>query len=198
MYPNDQGNIDREKQLADQTDTIKKVTNWLKEEGLDPQEITHLRKDARYYGVIISDEPENAEQNEKHIRKAFHVLFPNKRLDSVTISEIIIFDLLTQKAYSSLSAKRKGILEQHRFYSELKLALLQMNVHFQVKKGIRDLQSLEISDVIFFDGLTKNSLFHTIDRVHNSIEVARIKTAILRDLIFSPESTITDEHINQE
>ncbi len=195
MYPDDYGNIDREKQLADQVDRIKNVNSWLKEEGLDPQEITHLRKDARYYGVVISDEPENTEQ--KYRRKAFHVLFPVGRLDSVTISEIIIFDLQTQKAYSSLSAKRKGILEQDRFYSELKLALLQMNVHFQIKKGIRDLQSLEISDVLFFDGLTKNSLFHTIDKVHNSIEVARTRTGIFRDSVFPPESPVPDEHINQ-
>jgi hypothetical protein len=197
VYPNDERNIDREKQLADQADTIKKVTNWFKEEGLDPQEITHLRQDARYYGVIISDQPENAEQNEKPRRKAFHILFPSDRLDSVTISEIIIFDLLTQKAYLSLSDKRKGILEQDRFYSELKLALLQMNVRFQIKKGIRDLQSLEAYEVLFFDGLTKNSLFHTIDRVHNSIEIARIKSTILRDLIFPPESTVPDERVNQ-
>ncbi len=195
MYPYDHANIDREKQLADQADTIKKVINWLKEEGLDPQEITHLRKDARYYGVIISDEPQNTEQ--KYRRKAFHVLFPVERLDVVTISEIIIFDLLTQKAYSSLSAKRKGILEQDRFYSELKLVLLQMNVRFQIKKGIRDLQSLEVSNVLFFDGLTKNSLFHTIDKVHNSIEVARIRTGIFRDSIFPPESGVPDEHNNQ-
>lgn len=197
MYPNDEGDIDRGKQLAYQADTIKKVINWLKEERLDPQEITHLRQDARYYGVIISDEPENAEQNEKPRRKAFHVLFPSGILDSVTISEIIIFDLLTQKAYSSLSAKRNGILEQDRFYSELKLALLQMNVRFEIKKGIRELQSLEVYEVLFFDGLTKNSLFHTIDRVHNSIEIARIKSTILRDLIFPPDYSVPDEHVNQ-
>lgn len=47
-------NIDKEKQPAEQLDTIKKVINWLREEGLEPQEITHLRKDARYYGVVIS------------------------------------------------------------------------------------------------------------------------------------------------
>jgi hypothetical protein len=39
-------NNDKEKQLANQRDIIKKVIDWLREEGLEPQEITHLRKDA--------------------------------------------------------------------------------------------------------------------------------------------------------
>jgi hypothetical protein len=194
---NNPENIDAEKQLANQLDTIKRVINWLREEALEPHEITHLRKDARYYGVIITDGGEKEEQNERQRRKAIHILFPIERPDSLSISEIIIFDLQTQKAYSSLATKTKGILEQDRFYSELKLALLQMNVHFLIKKGVRDLQSLEVSKVIFFDGLTKNTLFNTMNKVHNSIEIARIKTGILRESVLSSEAPVADEEINQ-
>jgi hypothetical protein len=194
---NNPENIDAEKQLANQLDTIKRVINWLREEALEPYEITHLRKDARYYGVIITDGGEKEEQNERQRRKAIHILFPIERPDSLSISEIIIFDLQTQKAYSSLATKTKGILEQDRFYSELKLALLQMNVHFLIKKGVRDLQSLEVSKVIFFDGLTKNTLFNTMNKVHNSIEIARIKTGILRESVLSSEAPVADEEINQ-
>jgi hypothetical protein len=49
---------DKENQLANQRNTIKKVIDWLREEGLEPQEITYLRKDACYYGVVILDEAE--------------------------------------------------------------------------------------------------------------------------------------------
>jgi hypothetical protein len=66
-----------------------------------------------------------------------------------------------------LADKTNGILEQNRFYFDLKLALLQMNVYFLIKKNMRELQSLEISKVIFFDGLTKDTLFNTINAVHN-------------------------------
>ncbi len=194
MHPNNPENTDKEIQLTNQLDTIKKVVNWLREEGLEPQEITHLRKDARYYGVIISDRTEKAEQDEKQRRKAFHILFPIERPDSLNISEIIIFDLQTQKAYSSLATKTNGILEQNMFYSELKLMLLQMNVDFLIRKGERDLQSLEVSKVLFFDGLTKNTLFNGINKVHNSIEIARIKTGIFRDSILSSEAAMADEH----
>ncbi len=191
---NNPENIDTEKQLANQLDTIKRVINWLREEALEPHEITHLRKDSRYYGVIISNEGEKVEQNERQRRKAIHILFPIERPDSLNISEIIIFDLQTQKAYSSLATKTKGILEQSKFYSELKLALHQMNVDFLIKKGERDLQSLEVSKVLFFDGLTKNTLFTSINEVHNSIEIARIKTGIFRDSILSSEAAMADEY----
>lgn len=194
---NNPENIDTEKQLANQLDTIKRVINWLREEALEPHEITHLRKDSRYYGVIITDEGEKVEQNERQRRKAIHILFPIERPDSLSISEIIIFDLQTQKAYSSLATKTKGILEQDRFYSELKLALLQMNVHFLIKKGMRDLQSLEVSRVIFFDGLTKNTLFNTMNIVHDSIEIARIKTRTLQESVLSSEAPAADEDTNQ-
>jgi hypothetical protein len=100
MHVNDRENIDKEKQLANQLDTVKNVISWLREEGLEPQEITHLRKDACYYGVVIANEAEKGEQIERPRRKAFHILFPIERLDSLSISQIIILDLQTQKAYT--------------------------------------------------------------------------------------------------
>ena len=71
-------NSDKEKRLANQRDTIKKVIDWLRDEGLEPQEITHLRKDACYYGVVvISNEAEETteQREEKQRREAFHILF---------------------------------------------------------------------------------------------------------------------------
>ena len=195
MEPDNDKNNEKEKQLAKQQDTIKKVIDWLIEEGLEPQEITHLRKDACYYGVVISDEAEKADQREKQRRKAFHILFPIDRLDSLIISEIIILDLQSQKSYAALADKTNGILEQNRFYFDLELALLQMNVYFVINKNMRELQSLEISKVVFFDALTKDTLFNTINTVHNSIEISRIKTSQLRDsVLFSKASRADDNY----
>jgi hypothetical protein len=192
MQPDNEKNSDKEKQLANQRDTIKKVVDWLIEEGLEPKEITHLRKDACYYGVVISDEAEKTERREQQRRKAFHILFPIDRLDSLSISEIIIFDLQSQKSYASLAAKNSGILEQNRFYFDLELALLQMNVYFVINKNMRELQSLEISKVVFFDGLTKHRFFNTINTVHNSIEISGIKIGQLRDSVLSSNASRAD------
>jgi hypothetical protein len=198
VQPDDANNSDKEKQLANQRDTIKKVINWLREEGLEPQEITHLRKDASYYGVVvISNQAEKtAEQKQKQRREAFHILFPIDRLDSLSISEIIILDLESQKSYASLAAKPNGILEQNRFYFDLERALLQMNVNSIIKKNMRELKSLEIYKVIFFDGLTKDTLFDTINTVHNSIEIARIKTGQLRDSVLYSKASRPDDDNN--
>ncbi len=176
---------DKEKQLAIQQVTINKVIDWLRQEGLEPQDITHLRKDAYYYGVVITDETEKTDPEARQRREAFHILFPVDRFDSLRISEIIIFDLQTQKSYSSLATTPNGILDQNRFYFDLELALLQMNVYFTIKKNIRELQSLEVSKVVFFDGLTKDTLFDTVNVVHNSVKIARIKTSQLRDRFYS-------------
>ena len=194
MQPDNGKNSGKEKQLANQRDTIKKVVDWLIEEGLKPHEITHLRKDACYYGVVISDEAEKTEQREKQRRKAFHIFFPIDRLDSLSISEVIILDLQSQKSYASLAAKMNGILEQNRFYFDLELALLQMNVYFVINKNMRELQSLEISKVVFFDGLTKDILFNTINTVHNSIEISRIKIGQLRDSVLSSKASRADNN----
>ena len=186
----DNGNkSDKKKQLPNQRDAIRKVVEWLRAERLEPQDITHLRKDACYYGVVISDQAEKMEQTEKKRREAFHILFPVDKLDSLRISEIVIFDLKSQKSYTSLATKTNGILEQNRFYFDLELALLQMNVYFVIKKNMRELQSLEISKVVFFDGLTKGTFFNAIDTVRNSIEIARIKIDQLRDSVLSSNSS---------
>ena len=191
-------NSNKEIQLAKQRDAIKKVISWLRQEGLEPQEITHLRKDASYYGVVVSNEAEQIEQQERQRREAFHVFFPIDRLDSLSISEIIILDLQSQKSYASLAAKPNGILEQNRFYFDLKLALLQMNVFFTIKKNIRELQSVEIYKVLFCDGLTKDALFNAINTVRNSIKIARIKTGLLREEVLLSKSSRAEEDNNDD
>lgn len=194
MQPNNGNQSEKEKVIYHQRDTIRKVTGWLREEGFEPQEITHLRKDASYYGVVISNEGEKTEQTEKQQRRAFHILFPVDRLDSLRISEIIILDLQSQKSYSSLAAKPNGILEQNSFYFDLENALLHMNVHFVIWKNMRDLQSVETYKVIFFDGLTKNALFDSIDTVQNSIEIVRIKINQLRDSVLTSEGAHREDN----
>ena len=146
------------------------------------------------YGVVITDETKQTDLGEKKKREAIHILFPIDRLDSLRVSEIIIFDLRSQKSYASLAAKTNGIFEQNTFYFDLMLALLQINVYFLIKKSMRELQSLEISKVVFFDGLTKDTLFNIINAVHNSIEIARIKTDQLRDSLLSSEASQAEDH----
>jgi hypothetical protein len=57
---------------------------------------------------------------------------------------------------------------------------------------MRELQSLEISKVVSFDGLTKDTLFNTINTVHNAIEISRIKIGQLRDSVLSSKASRAD------
>ncbi len=184
---------DKDRRLANQYNKIRKVIDWLRDEGLEPQDITSLRKDAHYYGVVISKETDKIPQGEKRGREAFHVLFPIDRPDSLTISQVIILDLLSQKAYASLANKTNGILDQNRFYFELEQALLEKNVSFTIKKNRRELKSFEISKVISFDLLTKDMFFDSIKTIRNSIEIVRRKTSELPDSVLSSKESLRDE-----
>jgi hypothetical protein len=192
---NDEQSSDKVRQLANQQEGVRKVLDWLRQEGLEPKEITHLRKDACYYGVVvISNEPENEEQRGKYRREAFHILFPIDKPDSLTISEIIILDLASQKAYASLATKTNGALEQHRFYSYLERDLLEKNLNFTIKKDIQELKSFEIYRVLSFDQLTKDILFDSISILRNSIETVRTKTDQLRHTVMSYEPSPTHDY----
>ncbi len=75
MQAGDGKNSDKRMQLDNQRDTIKNVVDWLREEGLEPNEITHLRKDACYYGVVISDQADKTEQRENRDERLFTFFF---------------------------------------------------------------------------------------------------------------------------
>jgi hypothetical protein len=75
VQADDRKNSDKRTQLDNQRDAIKNVVDWLREEGLEPNEITHLRKDACYYGVVISDQAEKTEQRETRDERLFTFFF---------------------------------------------------------------------------------------------------------------------------
>jgi hypothetical protein len=92
-----------------------------------------------------------------------------------------------------LAAKQEGILRQNRFYFDLQLALLQKNVFFVFEGGVRELKSLEVSKVVFFDGLTKDKFFDTYITVDTAVAIARIKLRQLRDEILPSKAWQTDD-----
>lgn len=157
-----QGENDR---LSKQKEIIEKVTKWLRDEAYEPEEVPHTHPDVTYFAKIRIDE-----------KSGFHIGFSVKNSDNVPISKIIAFKQDYQKAYASLST-----VEQNRFFFDLKLGLLQMNVLYNLEKGVRQLESIEVFKPIYFDGLTKDKFFDTVFTVHNAIEIARIKLGQFRD-----------------
>jgi hypothetical protein len=153
--------------LTIQRQMIEKVTKWLRDEGYKPEDVTHLHSGTTYFAKVRINEG-----------SGFHVGFSLRNPDCVIISEMIALKKDFQEGYASLSA-----LEQNGFFFDLKLALLQMNLMFNLENGVRQLQSIEVVKPIYFDTLTEDKFFNTVYAVHHGIEVAKIKLGQLRDRI---------------
>jgi hypothetical protein len=185
---NNTTNSDREKRLAKQRETIARVINWLREEGMNPEDRTRLYEGANYFARIVTKEGKQTESGEIVEKEGFHVLFPKDKLDSVTISELIALDRESQKSYDSLGATDQGILQQNRFYFDLQLALHQKNVFFVFEDNVRRLRTLEVYKGVFFDGLTKDKFFDTYATVDSATAIARIKLGQFRDEILPSDA----------
>jgi hypothetical protein len=194
MQADNTTNGDREKRLAKQRETIAKVINWLREEGMNPEDRTRLHEGANYFARIVTKEGKQTESGEIVGEEGFHVLFPKDKLDSVTISELIALDRESQKSYDSLGATDQGILQQDRFYFDLQLALLQKNVFFVFEDNVRRLRTLEVYKGVFFDGLTKDKFFDTYNTVDSAIAIARIKLGQFREEILPSDAGRTDDN----
>jgi hypothetical protein len=153
--------------LTIQRQMIEKVTTWLKDEGFNTEDVTHLHPGTTYFAKVRINE-----------RSGFHIEFSLQNPDCVIISEMIVLKKDFQEGYASLSA-----LEQNAFLFDLKLTLLQMNLMFNLENGSRQLQSIVVVKPIYFDALTEDKFFNTVYAVHHGIEVAKVKLGQLRDKI---------------
>ena len=144
MQADNTTNSDREKRLAKQRETIDKVIDWLREEGMNPEDITHMHEGANYFARIVTKKCKQKENGEIVGEEGFNVIFTKDKLDSVTISELITLDRESQKSYGSLGATDQGILQQNKFYFDLQLALHQKNVFFVFEDNVRRLRTLEV------------------------------------------------------
>ncbi len=173
---------------------ITKVVTWLKEEGMEPEERTDLHGDARYFAVVRIKKAKKKDQAEEtREEEAFQMLFPKNRLDCLTITVIIVMDEQGRKSYESLGRSQEGILEKNRFYYNLKLALLQMNVIFALKKIFDRYNLSRLIRMYHFDGLTKDAFFSAIYTVLNAIEIAKTKLHQFRDLVLPSKAGRTDD-----
>lgn len=177
MQAGNSNSNDRDTRLAKQQEMITSVVRWLREEEIEPEEITHKRKDASYFATFEVDSGE-----------AVHVLFRTNRLDSIVLLEFIALDEETQKSYASLSPVR-----QNKFIFDLTLALLQRDVFFVFRKNIRELQTVEVQKFIFFDGLTKDRFFDSIFKLNSAFAIAGTLLNQLRDEILPSKAGRTED-----
>jgi hypothetical protein len=113
--PGNSNSSDRDTRLAKQQEMIEKVVNWLKEELVSPQDLTHRRKDARYFGRVVTKQGRKTEDGRIEGEEGFHIIFSNTKLDSLTIQELIAMKMEDQQSYASIARTQDGILKQINF-----------------------------------------------------------------------------------
>jgi hypothetical protein len=134
--PGNSNSSDRDTRLAKQQEMIEKVVNWLKEELVSPQDLTHRRKDARYFGRVVTKQGRKTEDGRIEGEEGFHIIFSNTKLDSLTIQELIAMKMEDQQSYASIARTQDGILKQNKFYLDLQLALHQKSVFFSFEGAL--------------------------------------------------------------
>lgn len=134
----------------------KKITQWLYEEGLSV-----VPFEDPYYDFSFEIKTPNDDIILIGMRK--------DRRDSITIYTRSDLPTLDRKAFSTLKAEMRD-----EFIYALSSGLLGLNLPFDILPNIERMEYLQIEKDIFFDGLTKNLFFDTIDRVISGKDLARI------------------------
>jgi hypothetical protein len=126
-----------------------KIRNWLLEEGF---KITLLSDEHACFNIVAEDTD----------GRKVNVAQPIKKKDKITIATGAILSKELQQKVITLEAE-----ERNRLLWTLRLGLLNRGVGFS---GIEvPLESVEVSTIIYYDGLTKDNFMQRLFEVRKSL-----------------------------
>ena len=64
--------------------------------------------------------------------------------------------------------------EKYKFWIELKTYLILMNVSTKIEPNLDELQSIELSKWIYFDGLTQDKFIDTTTKITDALDLCKI------------------------
>jgi len=145
---------------------IQNVNNWLEEEQ-------------RYaFGMIYDPKTDlNISISFDEYTGCNVILTKNNSL--LLIVTEVTFSEQDKKTFAHLKKENKLV-----FIQELGYSLSQVNVQYSIYPDSENMECIQIRHIIYFDGLTKNSLFHGISEVIRAIGLARL--IYQKDLQISP------------
>ena len=144
-------------------EVISKIREWLKAENWKLSEFS----DANFqlaYKIILSSGKEI-------------YLGLEKSVDRLTIQNTLLIPPGVKNIYR-LSPNK------HKFFNELKLHLMQMEVSTEIYPSFEKLESINLANFIYFDGFSRNKLIHEIH-----------KLADATDLVFIMWKKFTESHL---
>ena len=133
-----------------------KIRQWLQEEGYDFNPFEDPYNDFCFEIKTPDDD-------------VILIGMRKDRKDSITIYARSDLSKLDRQAFSTLHTHTKD-----EFVYAFTSSLLGLNLLFDILPNIEHMEYLQIQKCIFFDGLTKNLFFDTIDRVLAGKDLARI------------------------
>lgn len=127
-------------------DTCQKIMNWLSEEGLFKDKVP----DENLYFHLAAEFPA---RSGRHV----NVIQPKNRDDMVVVLSTIRLAEVHKRAFQAMARKDRAKLVWNMRYS-----LLFQDASFQMEPGGAELNSIQFSREIYYDGLTKNKLMEVL------------------------------------
>lgn len=124
----------------------RKIMNWLSEDGLYKDKVY----DEKLHFHLAAEYPAGSG---RHI----NIIQPNNRDDMIVVVSRIKLAEVHEKALQDMQKK-----ERDRFLWDMRYALLFRESNFQMEPSIDNLQSIQFSREIHYDGLNKNKLMEVI------------------------------------
>ena len=136
---------------------IQNVNNWLEEE-----------EEKYAFGIIYDPKTDlNISISFDEYTGCNVILTKNNSL--LLIVTEVTFSEQDKKTFAHLKKENKLV-----FIQELGYSLSQVNVQYSIYPDSENMEYIQIRHIIYFDGLTKNSLFHGISEVIRAIGLARL------------------------
>ena len=149
---------------AEREKVIEKITRWLKEENHIIQR--ENKSDSYYFGSVILP------PTEKDKKEVFYINIPNSFRDKIFVEKVGGFSNIDKQAFDKLSQ-----FEQNEFIFELKDSLLRTNIGFSFHEVVK----VKLYKIVFFDGLSKTSLFDALMSIFSADRITHIVYGRLSD-----------------
>ena len=128
------------------TEMCNKIMTWLSEEGLYKDKV---HDDNLYFHLAAEYPPRSG----RHV----NVIQPNNREDMVVVLSTIRLADVHQRALQAMPRK-----DREKFIWNMRYSLLFQDANFQMEPGGTELNTIQFTREIYYDGLTKNKLMEVL------------------------------------
>jgi len=131
----------------------KKIKKWLAEEGFQASKVQDTNTDFHF-------QIQNPNMS---------IIIDKRKIDCVTLVTYMGFPEIDQRMLSYLSKEGK------KFFWNLEYALNQLNVMYNIHPSIEEVERIDITKIIYFDGLTKHTFFSSLFDIQRGMHCVNIQ-----------------------